>query len=54
MAERGIRMRRALDEVVDGWTESRARLPSNTEDYSDGGEEEIEYNAQELRRLRPY
>lgn len=43
-------MRRALDEAVDGWTEPRVKLPED----SDGGEEEIEYNAQELRRLMPY
>ena len=51
MAERGIRMRRGLDEMLDGWTEdgkdNRAEESSDTED-------EIEHNARELRRLRPY
>lgn len=54
MAERGIRMRRALDEAVEGWVESNTRLPLSTEDDVERGEEEIEYNARELRRLRPY
>ncbi|KZT75158.1 hypothetical protein DAEQUDRAFT_720374 [Daedalea quercina L-15889] len=50
MAERGIRMRRGLDEVLDGWIEE-------TEDNRAGesaGEDEIEHNARELRRLMPY
>ena len=52
MAERGIRMRRGLDEMLDGWTEdgedNRAEAQSGTED------DEIEHNARELRRLMPY
>lgn len=52
MAERGIRMRRGLDEMLDGWTEdgedNGAAEESGTED------DEIEHNARELRRLMPY
>ncbi|TFK77225.1 hypothetical protein BDN72DRAFT_830394 [Pluteus cervinus] len=50
MAERGIRMRRELDEVdgmaVDGNEQS--------EGEDNGLQDEIEQNAEELRRLRPY
>ncbi|KAL6310050.1 DUF1740-domain-containing protein [Sparassis latifolia] len=50
MAERGVRMRQGLDEMLEGWTEEReARVESGSE-----GEEEIETRARELRRLRPY
>lgn len=52
MAERGIRMRRALNEAVEGWVDTSSReAVGETEDV---GEDEIEYNAEELRRLRPY
>ena len=55
MAERGIRMRRALDEAVEGWVDPNAppSLFAAASD-SDGGEEELEHNARELRRLMPY
>ena len=45
-------MRRPLDEAVQGWVEPRLTMVANEE--NGGGEDEIEYDAQELRRLRPY
>ncbi|KIP12478.1 hypothetical protein PHLGIDRAFT_97829 [Phlebiopsis gigantea 11061_1 CR5-6] len=56
MAERGIRMRRALDEAVEGWVDpTSSRLPRPVpEGDIDGGEEELEHDARELRRLMPY
>ncbi|TFK56970.1 DUF1740-domain-containing protein [Heliocybe sulcata] len=51
MAERGIRMRQGLDEVLEGWTDP-SRAAREVED--DCGDEEIEHRAQELRRLMPY
>ena len=50
MAERGIRMRRGLDELLEGWTEEGE---DNRAEESDA-EDEIEHNARELRRLMPY
>ncbi|KAF5385316.1 hypothetical protein D9615_001411 [Tricholomella constricta] len=49
MAERGLRLRRGLDEVLEGWKEE-------IEDGSgsDSGTDEIVDNARELRRLMPY
>lgn len=52
MAERGIRMRRALDEAVEGFAEPQ--VLSGLKEELEWGEEEIEYNAEELRRLKPY
>ncbi|EKM61215.1 uncharacterized protein PHACADRAFT_84015 [Phanerochaete carnosa HHB-10118-sp] len=52
MAERGIRMRTALDEAVEGWAEPR--MLSGRKEELEWGEEEIEHNAEELRRLKPY
>lgn len=52
MAERSIRMRRALDEVVEDWAEPQ-RMSGRKEEM-EWGEEEIEHNAEELRRLKPY
>lgn len=50
MAERGLRLHQGLDEVAD--------LVHDVEDNKDGDEDEdeddIEYNARELRRLKPY
>ncbi|KAI0936623.1 hypothetical protein AcW1_000813 [Taiwanofungus camphoratus] len=51
MAERGIRMRKGLDEMVEGWMEEREQRDEVNEE---GMEDEIEHNARELRRLRPY
>jgi hypothetical protein len=52
MAERGIRLRRSLEDAVGGFPEAIA--PSHKEEKLEWGEEDIEYNAEELRRLRPY
>lgn len=52
MAERGIRMRRGLDEAVAGWAQPEE--PPASREKMDWGEEEIEHNAEELRRLKPY
>ncbi|CCL98994.1 uncharacterized protein FIBRA_01002 [Fibroporia radiculosa] len=49
MAERGIRMRNGLEEMLEGWSEER-----RDDDRGSDAEDEIEYNARELRRLRPY
>ncbi|KAF9527838.1 NRDE-2, necessary for RNA interference-domain-containing protein [Crepidotus variabilis] len=50
MAERGIRLHQGLDEVV----ESMDGVEDNREGERDELEDEIEYNASELRRLKPY
>ncbi len=51
MVERGLRLGKGLDEVMEGWemkdTEEQEREVS-------GYDDEIEYGAQELRRLMPY
>ncbi|KAI0067780.1 DUF1740-domain-containing protein [Artomyces pyxidatus] len=52
MAERGLRMRRGLDEALEGWEE--AREAEVNESSTSGEEDEIEYNAKELKRLKPY
>lgn len=47
MVERGIRLRKGLDEEIEEWNE----------DNSEEGEEtldEMEYNSRELARLEPY
>jgi hypothetical protein len=50
MAERQLRMRKALDEMLEGW-----EMPKHEEESESEGEgSEIEHNAQELRRLMPY
>lgn len=49
MAERGIRMRRNIDDFLDGWEENTMEA----EKYS-SGDDEIEHDAEELRRLKPY
>lgn len=48
MVERGLRLRKDLEEPIE-----IVRSDSRDED-GDYGEEDIEYNAEELRRLRPY
>ena len=50
MAERGIRMRKGLDEMLEGWMEDGAGKAQDDE----MAEDEIEHNARELRRLMPY
>jgi FKBP-type peptidyl-prolyl cis-trans isomerase len=50
MVERGLRIRKGLEEVIEGWVEGEAHL-------EEGGREEldeIEYNSRELARLKPY
>ncbi|EED80436.1 predicted protein, partial [Postia placenta Mad-698-R] len=49
MAERGIRMRRGLDELLAGYVETRQVKVEDAD-----GEDEIEQSARELRRLMPY
>lgn len=53
MAERGIRVRRGLDEVLQGQEDVGAGNADDSESDNDNWDE-IERNAQELRRLRPY
>ena len=56
MAERGLRMRVGLDEVVGDWADAGAGRVGSDSD-SDGGsetEDEIESSARERRRLMPY
>ena len=47
MVERGLRLRQDIDELVTGHMDVDS-------DAEDAVEPEIEYNAQELRRLMPY
>jgi hypothetical protein len=51
MAERRLRLRMGLDEVLDGW--DMEGLEEQKED-SDAGESELEHRAEEMRRLMPY
>jgi hypothetical protein len=52
MVERGLRIRKGLEEVIEGWDEEKV---SRTEGEGRDGElDEIEYDAQELARLKPY
>lgn len=51
MAERGIRMRKGLDEILEEWGPKLERVDG---DENENDEDEIEYNARELRRLKPY
>ena len=56
MAERGIRMRVGLDEVVGEWTDNGVRGDGGASEGESGpaSEDEIETRARELRRLMPY
>lgn len=58
MAERGLRLRQGLEDVVNGQEERDALRGRDNGEYEDEDEEEeedeIEYNARELRRLKPY
>jgi hypothetical protein len=51
MVERGLRIRKGLEEVIEGWDEEKA---SRTDEGRDGELDEIEYDARELARLKPY
>jgi len=53
MAERGLRLRQGLDEVLEGWNMGGVEESGDNSD-SEGGESEIERRAEELRRLMPY
>ncbi|KAJ3569428.1 hypothetical protein NP233_g5061 [Leucocoprinus birnbaumii] len=50
MAERGLRLRKGLDEVLDGWEMEGVE---HARDDSEEAESEIEQRAAELRRLMP-
>ena len=52
MAERGIRMRVGLDEVVSELEDKKVKEEANSDLEDD--RDEIEHNARELRRLMPY
>jgi hypothetical protein len=53
MVERGLRIRRGLEEVIEGWDDRHGSRMKDEE--SDGAElDEIEYNSRELARLKPY
>ena len=51
MSERGIRLRKSLDEIVEHG--GNIEHPQAGDD-SDGPVDELEYNSRELRRLMPY
>lgn len=51
MAERGLRLRQGLEDIVNGEADNQALREGDNEE---GTEDEIEYNARELRRLMPY
>lgn len=52
MAERGIRMRKGLDEVLEEWGPRMEGMDNG--DLDNDQDDEIEFNARELRRLKPY
>lgn len=51
MAERGLRMRQNLDEFTDAYQPVENVVVDSDEEILD---DDIEYNATELRRLMPY
>lgn len=51
MVERGLRIRKGLEEVIEGWVEGRG---SRLEEEEGEELDEIEYNSRELARLKPY
>jgi len=51
MAERGLRVRRELEEVIEEWDGKESHIRG---EEPDGVEDEIEYNSRELARLKPY
>jgi hypothetical protein len=53
MVERGLRIRKGLEEVIEGWDEEKASRTAEDEGR-DGELDEIEYDARELARLKPY
>jgi hypothetical protein len=52
MAERGIRLRQDLDVLLQ--VENAPMADDSDTDFPSAIEPDIEYNAQELRRLMPY
>jgi hypothetical protein len=52
MVERGLRIRRGLEEVIEGLDDGKE--PHMKDEEADGVEDEIEYNSRELARLKPY
>ena len=53
MVERGLRIRRGLEEVIEGQDDGQG--PRVKDEEPDGVElDEIEYNSRELARLKPY
>lgn len=52
MIERGLRIRKGLEEVIEGWDKEKALRMED--EGRDGELDEIEYDAQELARLKPY
>ena len=54
MAERRIRMRVGLDEVVGDWTDNVHGAREEMGEPESGDSDEIEERARELRRLMPY
>lgn len=49
MVERGLRIRKGLEEIIEGWDEGKGTH------MEDGQElDEIEWDARELARLKPY
>lgn len=52
MVERGLRLRRGLDDAMEGFVDDETVVV--TKNGGEEDEDEIEYNARELRRLRPY
>jgi hypothetical protein len=49
MVERGMRLRKGLEEEIEGWNENDVNAEEG-EDLLD----EMEYNSRELARLKPY
>jgi len=52
MVERGLRVRRGLEDVIEEWDDGKELHIKGKE--PDGVEDEIEYNSRELARLKPY
>jgi hypothetical protein len=51
MVERGLRIRKGLEEEIEGWVEGKGfQLEGKESEELD----EIEYNSRELARLKPY
>lgn len=53
MAERGLRLRKGLDDAIEGWGIEEGKEDTREDEEGDG-DGEIEERAKELRRLMPY